>query len=138
MAARFGDDEAEGVPAEAVHLTIACRDPAVTHYHGQLMQGLRQGRPEVPHAVGVTQIGARIAMDDMVEVRKFERVAEEEDGRVVAHQIPVTLLGVEFKRKTANVLLGAAAPRSPATVERAPLSLFFTQLGKDLVPSNRR
>ena len=45
-------------------------------------------------------------MDDMVEVGKFERVAEKENRRIVAHQIPVALFGVEFKHKTADIPLG--------------------------------
>ncbi|OPY82964.1 MAG: hypothetical protein A4E70_00433 [Syntrophus sp. PtaU1.Bin005] len=127
----FRADEAEGVAAEAVHVAKACRNAAVAHHHGHLMEGLGQGRPEVPHAVGVAQIGARVAMDDMVEVREFERVAEEENGRVVAHQVPVAFLGVEFKRKTANVPLGVGSASLSSHRGKACKHLrFFADLGK--------
>ena len=42
----------------------------------------------------------------MVEVRELERVAQEEDRRVVADQVPVPFLCVELHREAANVAFG--------------------------------
>ena len=39
----------------------------------------------------------------MDEVGEFQRIAHEEDGRVVAHQIPVAFVGIEFQRKAPHV-----------------------------------
>jgi len=99
----LGVDEAEGVAAEAVHMTIRRRDAPVAHDHGDLVQSLGQGGPEVPVVLGAAQIGARVALDRVVQVRELERVAQEEDRRVVAHHIPVALLGVELDCEAADV-----------------------------------
>jgi hypothetical protein len=64
------------------------------------------------------QIGFRIALDHVVQVREFQRIAEEEHRCVIADDIPVTLLGVELDREAADIALGVGAPRSPATVEK--------------------
>ena len=44
------------------------------------MQRLGQQRPEVPVVVDTAHPRARIALDGVVQVRKLERVAQEEDG----------------------------------------------------------
>ena len=44
-----------------------------------------------------------IALLGMDEGGKEDGVADEEDGRVVAHQVPVALLGVELEREAAWV-----------------------------------
>src|SRR5690606_27589947 len=69
--------------------------------------------PEVPVVVGAAHVGARIALDCVVEVGKLQRVAEEEHRRVVADHVPVALLGVELQSKTADVAL---------RIRRAPLT----------------
>ena len=51
-------------------------------------------------------VGARVALHRVVEVGELERVAQEEHRRVVAHQVPVALLGVELDREAADVALG--------------------------------
>jgi len=42
----------------------------------------------------------------MVQVGEFQRVAQEEHGSVVAHEIPVARVGVELHGETADVALG--------------------------------
>ena len=42
----------------------------------------------------------------MVKVGKFQRITQEEDRRVVAHQIPVSFLRIELQGKTTDVALG--------------------------------
>src|SRR5277367_681830 len=46
---------------------------------------------------------ALLAMD---EIGKLKRVADEEHGRVVADHVPISVLGVELKRKAPDVALG--------------------------------
>ena len=41
-------DEAEGMAAKTVHMAVCRRNAPVTHHNGDLVQCLRQGRPEVP------------------------------------------------------------------------------------------
>ena len=70
------------------------------------MQRFGQQGPEIPVVVGRTQVGARVALHGMVQVGEFQRVAQEEHGGVVAHEIPVARVGVELHGETADVALG--------------------------------
>src|SRR5690554_5462790 len=47
-----------------------------------------------------------MALLSMDEIRELERIADEKDRRVVAHQIPVALLGIELEGKAAHIALG--------------------------------
>ena len=80
-----GVDETEGVAAETVHMTIRSRNTAVTHDHSTLMERFGKRCPEIPVVFGAAQIGARIAMYDMIEVRELERVAKKEDRSLIAY-----------------------------------------------------
>src|SRR5690606_18891904 len=46
----------------------------------------------------------------MNEIRKLDRVAHEEHRRVVANQIPVAFLSVEFQGKAAHIALSVRSP----------------------------
>nr|GEU28579.1 hypothetical protein [Tanacetum cinerariifolium] len=102
----FRADEAEGMAAEAVHVAVALGYAAVAHDDGDLVQRFGQQSPEVPVVFGRTQVGFRIAFDHVVEVGELERIAEEEHGRVVAHDVPVALLGIELDGEAADVAFG--------------------------------
>ena len=105
----LGVDEAEGVAAETVHVAVGSGNAPVAHDDGDLVQRLGQRGPEVPVVLGAAQVGAGISLDGVVEVGEFERIAQEEDRRVVAHQVPVALLGVELHGKTPDVPLGVGS-----------------------------
>jgi hypothetical protein len=79
---------------------------AVAHHDGDLVQRLGQQRPEVPVVGGAAHVGLRVALHGLVQVRELAGVAQEEHGRVVAHQVPVAFLGVELEREAADVALG--------------------------------
>ncbi len=98
-------DEAEGVAAEHVHMSVAERDAALAHGDRDLVQRLGQRGPEVPVVLRAAQVGARVTLHRMVEVRELERVAQEEDRCVVANKVPVALLGVELNRGAADIAL---------------------------------
>ena len=100
-----GVDEAEGVAAETVHVPVGRRDAAVAHDDGDLVQRFRQRAPEIPVVLRAAEVGARVALDGVVEVGELERIAHEEHRRVVADQVPVAFLGVELQREAANVAL---------------------------------
>jgi len=88
-----------------VHMTIGSGDAPVTHNYGNLVQCFRQRCPEVPVVAGAAHVGAGVTLDSVVEVREFEWIAQEEDRRVVADEVPVSLLGIELHRKAPNVPL---------------------------------
>ena len=62
-------DETEGVRAKTVNVAVAGRDATITHDHCDLVQRLGQGGPEVPVVRRASQIGLRIALHRVVEVR---------------------------------------------------------------------
>ena len=99
-------DQAERVAAEAVHVPVAGRDAAVGHDDGHLVQRLGQAGPEVPVALRRVHVGVRIALHHVVEVDELLGIAQEEHGRVVAHEIPVAVGRVELHGEAADVSLG--------------------------------
>ena len=54
----------------------------------------------------------------MDEIGEFQRVADEEDRRVVADQVVVAVIGVELDREAARVTDRLRRPLPPATVEK--------------------
>src|ERR1700710_946544 len=89
-----------------MHMAERLRDSAITHDDGDRMQSLRKGRPEIPVIVCASHAGSRISFNRMVQIRKLQRIAKEEDRSIVAHQVPVALVCVELQRESANVSLG--------------------------------
>ena len=103
-------DEAEGVLLPAVHLPQAPGDAAIAEQDGDLVQGFRMAGPEVPGGGGAAQVGAGIPLLGVDEVGEFQGIADEEHRGVVAHQIPVALLGVELEGEAAHVAFGVGGP----------------------------
>ena len=89
-----------------MHVAIRGRNAAVAHHDGDLVHGFWQQRPEIPVVSGRAQIGAWVALHGFVQIGEFQWVAEEEHGRVVAHQIPVAFFGVKLDGETTDVALG--------------------------------
>ena len=105
----FCIDETEGVASEAVHMTVGIGNAPIAHNDSDLVQGLRQRGPEVPVVAGAAHVGIGVALDGMVEVWELERVAKEKYRRVVTHEIPVALFGIELGRKAPDVPLGVGS-----------------------------
>jgi len=61
---------------------------------------------KVPDVVGLLNIGVRVALLRVDKIRKFQRIADEKDRRIVADQVVVAILGVELDRKAARVANG--------------------------------
>ena len=128
-------DEAEGVAAEAVHVAVGRRDAAVAHDDGDLVQRFGQRGPEVPVVLRAAQVGARVALDGVVEVGELERVAQEEYRRVVADHVPVAFLGVELHGEAADVALGIGGAALAGHGGEAGEQLgLLADLGKDFRP----
>ena len=58
---------------------------------------------KIPKHVRVLQVGCRVPLLGMNKTGEQDRVPDEKDGGVVTHQVPVTLLRVEFDRKASRV-----------------------------------
>ena len=71
----------------------------------------------------------------MVEVRKFEGIAEEKDRCVITHKVPVTLLSIELHGKASDVPFGigsaALAGHGGKTKQTVGLFAYFR---KDICP----
>ena len=102
----FSVDQAESVAAEAVHVPIGVWDSSVAHDDGDLVERLGKGAPEIPVVLGAAHVRAGVPFHGVVEVGELQGIAQEEDRRVVPHQVPVPLLGVEFHREAPNIALG--------------------------------
>src|SRR3546814_7094720 len=65
--------------------------------------------PEIPLHVGVAEarVGEPFLAAD--EVRELHRIAHEENGRVVADQVVIALVGEEFEGEAAHVAPGVGA-----------------------------
>jgi len=128
-----GIDHREGMAAEQMHVAEALRNAAIGHDDRDLVQRLRQQRPEIPVVIRAAQPGARVALDRMVEVREPQRIAEEEHRCVVADDVPVTLLGIELEGGAADVAfrIGGAALTGHRREAREHRRLL-ADLGKDL------
>ena len=94
------------VASESVHVAVRGRNAPRRHGDRHLMQRFGQQGPEIPVVVGRAQVGARVAFHGMVQVGEFQRVAQEEYRGVVAHEVPVARIGVEFHGEAADVAFG--------------------------------
>ena len=99
-------DKTVGMASESVHVAVRTGNAARTHGDGHLMQRFGQGGPEIPVVGRTAHVGTRVALDGMVQVGKLQWVAQEEDGRIVAHQVPIARLGIELHGKATDIALG--------------------------------
>src|SRR5208282_5789082 len=67
------------------------------------MRGFGTEREEIPDVVGLLDVAVWVALLRVDEIRKLERITDEEDRRVVADQVVVPVLGVELDRNSPGV-----------------------------------
>ena len=62
---------------------------------------------EVPEVImrrlPLRNLVVRLGLDSVDDVGEFDRVLDEEDGNVIANEVPDTLIGVELHRKPTNI-----------------------------------
>src|ERR1039457_526612 len=92
-----------------MHIPQRGGDAAIREQRGDLMQGFWRKAPVVPLHGVVAHPGLRVALLRMDEIRKLEGIADKEHRRVVAHHVPVALLGVELEREAAWIAGGVGA-----------------------------
>src|SRR6476660_9410868 len=90
-------------------------DAAVAHGDGDLVQRFGQVGPKAPVVLGVTHIGARVALDRTVEVGELQRVAVKEHRGVVADHIPVAF--GDRGHPCVGVPVLVASRRSPGSLD---------------------
>ena len=104
----------ERVRPVAVHVAPTRRQAPVAEQPGELVRRLGRVREEVPHVVGLLAVGVGVVLLGVDEVGELQRVADEEDRRVVAGEIPIPVRRVELDREAAGIphrVGGALGPR---------------------------
>lgn len=81
---------------------------------------------EVVEAPGLLAIGDGVGLEGMDHVGKLDGVANEEHLQVVAHQIPVAVLGIELDREAPRIARGLGRLLGPMTVENLRKTGVFT------------
>ena len=120
-----------------MHVPVPVRDAAVAHQDHDLVDGfgvLREVVPERGRVVGVREVGFRITFLRVDEVRELGGISEEEDGRVVRHDVPVALVRLHLDGEAARVpravvRAGLAAHRREADGDGARLAFFAEDVG---------
>lgn len=98
-----GLGELRGVAGIAIHVTVGVGSAAVREQVHHLVNCLLVRAQVVPEHGGVLQVSTGVALLGVDEEGEVARIPQEEDGRVVEHPVPVTLLRVELERKAYTV-----------------------------------
>ena len=82
-----------GVHAEPLHVAVVEGDADVVEQEGEHVQGLWVVREKVGDAPPLLDVVDRVGLERVHHVRELHAVAHEEDGHVVADQVPVACKG---------------------------------------------
>lgn len=96
-------DQLEGVRRVTVHETVTIGSTTVGEEDGDLVNTFGDQGQEIPEGVRVTTVGLRVTLLSVDEVREFGRIADKEDGGIVANHVPVAFFGVEFDGETTRI-----------------------------------
>lgn len=96
-------DPLVGMTGVAVHVAVRVWGTAVTEQVHDLVDRLVVGRKIVPEHSSVLEISLRVALLRVDEDGELGRVAQEENGGIVEHPVPVALLGVELHGESAGI-----------------------------------
>ena len=84
-----------------------------------------------PVAICRAHTRSRIALNGVVEVGKFQRIAQEKYRRVVANQVPVARVGVKLHRKATNIALGIGGTTLTCNGREAYEAVGFLAYGRE-------
>lgn len=82
------------------------------------MSGFRAQSDEVPHGVRVLAVGRGVPLLGVNEGRKENGVPDEEDGGVIADEVPVSFLRVELHSKASWVTSSVCATALAANLKK--------------------
>src|ERR1700759_166577 len=93
------------------------------------MHAFRREADEVPEIImrrlGLRKSAVRLLFDRVNQIRKLDRILNEENRDIITHDIPVSFLGIKLDREAANVsrkvgrTLAAGDGREPHKCRRA-------------------
>ena len=103
----LGVYQAEGMDPKALHRPVAARQPAIGHRPHDVMQRFGLQGDVVPEgvvsALPLRHGAVRFGLHGVDEVRKFQRVLDKEDRRIVAHEVENPLVGIELGGESADI-----------------------------------
>ncbi len=92
-----------GVHAEAFHVAVRGRNAARAEQVRQHVHRFGRLAHEVEDPVRFLAEGDRIGLERVDDIRKLDRVADEEDREVIADQVPVAVFRIELDGKPARI-----------------------------------
>ena len=99
-------DKLECMTTVSMHEAVSIWDATIAHQDHELMDGfgvLRCIVPEDGAVIGMCEVGGRMSLLCMDEVREFGRITKEEDGCVVRHMIPIAFFCPELDGKASRI-----------------------------------
>ena len=93
----------EGVAAVAVHMAVRGGRAPVGEQDRDLVDGFRREGKEVPEHVGIRAIRGRMPFLRVDKIGELQGIADKEDGRVIAHEVVIAVLRIEFYCETARI-----------------------------------
>ena len=93
--------------AEALHGGVTAWNRPVGHLPHEHVRGLGHEGHKIPKGIvcagSLRHLVVWLRLDSMDEIGKLDGVLNEKHRHVVAHQIPVALVGVELDGKTTHI-----------------------------------
>jgi hypothetical protein len=86
-----------------VHETVAIGNAAITEQEHHLVRRLGTERDEVPEHIGILQVRLWVSLLRVDEAWEENGIANEEDWRIVAHNVPDAIIGVELHGKASGI-----------------------------------
>ena len=100
-------DKAITVNTKAFHHPKATRQRTITHQPNEIVHGLRAKRDKIPKGImgrgRLRKATVRFWFNRMNKIRKFHRILNKENRHIITDDIPITLFGINFYRKTAYI-----------------------------------
>lgn len=59
--------------------------------------------PKVGRVIAAAEVACGVSLLGVNQVRKFGRISDEKDGRIVLNKIPVALLGAKLDREASRI-----------------------------------
>lgn len=99
----LGVSQFEGMRSITIHMPMSLRSSTIRKQERNLMSRLLSQSDEVPKHIRILQVSHRVPLLGVDETWKEDGIPDKEDGRVVADQIPVSIVGVELDSKAARI-----------------------------------
>jgi len=87
------------VSAESIHMTVSIRDSTVRKQEHDVLDTLRSEADEVPGHIWISAISLWISFSTVDNIRKLNRISDEEKWSIVSYYIIIALFCIELDSK---------------------------------------